>query len=59
ILAALKKGDEIITDGGIVGQVVHITDDRVTIKTAESTRIVVVRGKIAKVVDPQTTEAQS
>lgn len=59
VLAALKKGDEIITDGGIVGQVVHIADERVTIRTAENTRIVVVRGKIAKVVEPQTAEPQS
>jgi preprotein translocase subunit YajC len=50
LLAALKKGDEVITAGGIVGIVVHLTDDRVTIRTAENTRLVVVRGKIDRVV---------
>ena len=56
----LKRGDEIVTVGGLVGEVVHIKetmqdgapvksmDDRITIKTAES-RIVVERGRIAKV----------
>ncbi|HUP90052.1 MAG TPA: preprotein translocase subunit YajC [Longimicrobiales bacterium] len=52
ILGALKKGDEVITDGGIIATVVHLTDDRVTIKTAENTRLVVLRSKIARVVPP-------
>ena len=52
ILNALKKGDEVITDGGIIATVVHIAEDRVTIKTAENTRLVVLRSKIARVVNP-------
>jgi preprotein translocase subunit YajC len=58
-LRALKRGDEVVTSGGIVGEVVHIRetakdgganrlDDRVTIKSGES-RIVVERGRIAKI----------
>jgi preprotein translocase subunit YajC len=47
---ALKKGDEVVTAGGIIGTVVHAEPDRVTIKTAETTRIVVEKGRIAKVV---------
>jgi preprotein translocase subunit YajC len=58
---ALKRGDEIVTAGGIVGEVVHIgqtmkdgapvpgMDDRITIKSGES-RLVVERGRIARVV---------
>ncbi|MGH7555548.1 MAG: preprotein translocase subunit YajC [Longimicrobiales bacterium] len=49
MVAALKKGDEVMTEGGILGSVVHIADDRVTIKTAENTRIVVARPKIARI----------
>ena len=49
MLSALKKGDEVMTEGGIIGTIVHITDDRVTLKTAESTRVVVARPKIARV----------
>jgi preprotein translocase subunit YajC len=58
-LRALKRGDEVVTSGGIVGEVVHIRetakdgganrlDDRVTIKSGES-RIIVERGRIAKI----------
>ena len=64
-LAALKRGDEIVTAGGIVGKVVHIRetskeggtnrmDDRVTIETGES-RIVVERGRIARIVGTSAT----
>ena len=59
-LREIKKGDEVVTAGGIIGDVIHIKEtmkdgaavvtmeDRVTIKSAES-RIVVERGRIAKV----------
>jgi len=58
-LRALKRGDEIVTSGGIVGEVIHIRetskdgganrmDDRVTIKSGES-RLIVERGRIARI----------
>jgi preprotein translocase subunit YajC len=49
LIAGLKKGDEIVTMGGIIGTVVHLEGDRVTLKTAENTRIVVERSKVARV----------
>jgi preprotein translocase subunit YajC len=65
-LRNIKRGDEIVTTGGIVGEIVHIKevvvdgaprktmDDRVTVRSGES-RLVVERGRIAKVVTPTTT----
>lgn len=50
MLKALKKGDQVMTDGGILGEVVHIAEERITIKTGES-RIVVARPKIARVLN--------
>lgn len=49
MVTQLKKGDEVVTEGGIIGSVVHLADDRLTIKTAENTRVVVARGKISRV----------
>ncbi|MBI4540234.1 MAG: preprotein translocase subunit YajC [Gemmatimonadetes bacterium] len=49
MVANLKKGDEVITLGGIIGSVVHVKDDRVTIRTAEDTRLVIERSKIGRV----------
>ena len=58
----LKKGDEIVTTGGLVGEVLFIKEkggdeklggmeDRVTIKTGD-TRVIIERGRIAKINRP-------
>ena len=48
ILAALKKGDDITTAGGIVGKVKDIKEDRVTIESGTAT-LVVERSRIIRV----------
>jgi preprotein translocase subunit YajC len=61
-LMSVKRGDEVVTAGGIIGEVVHVQmspteegkevagrmDDRVTIRSGES-KLVVERGRIARV----------
>ena len=49
LLANLQKNDEVVTEGGIIGHVVHLQDDRVTLRTGENTRVVVLRSKIARI----------
>lgn len=62
LVRGLKKGDEIVTNGGLVGEVLFIKekggddksggmDDRVTIKSGD-TRVIVERGRIAKINRP-------
>ena len=46
----LKKGDEIITSGGIYGTVEGATPDTLTIKIAEGTKVKVTRSSVAAVV---------
>jgi preprotein translocase subunit YajC len=46
-LANLKKGDKVITGGGIHGQITGITDTVVTLEVAENVRIKVSRSAIA------------
>ena len=48
MIEALKKGDEVVTNGGVVGTIIHADGDRLTIKTAENTRLVVLRGRVAQ-----------
>ena len=48
MIRGVKKGDEVVTSGGIIGTVVHAQEDRVTLKTGENTRIVVERARIAR-----------
>ncbi len=47
LLDNLKKGDKIITNGGIYGEVFALTPDIVTIIVAENVRIKVARSYIA------------
>jgi preprotein translocase subunit YajC len=55
MVAALRKGHEIVTAGGIIGSVVHAEEDRITVKTAENTRLVIERTKVARVLNPDRT----
>ncbi len=48
LLKQVKRGDEIVTSGGIVGEVVHVKDEQVTIRSGES-RLVIERKAIARV----------
>ncbi|MEK7401309.1 MAG: preprotein translocase subunit YajC [Gemmatimonadota bacterium] len=59
-LKSIKRGDRIVTSGGIIGDVIHVKDsvvdgkpsplmeDEVTIKSGE-TRLILERGRIAKI----------
>ncbi len=47
-LQQLKRGDEIVTAGGIVGEIIHLKDDRITVKSGES-RLVIQRDRVAEV----------
>jgi preprotein translocase subunit YajC len=68
-LRQLKKGDEIVTAGGILGRVVHIREsskdgngkpleDAVTIQSGES-RLIVERGRIARIGTTSTAPASA
>jgi preprotein translocase subunit YajC len=52
MVVGLAKGDEVSTIGGIVGKIVHLTDERVTIKTAGDTRLEVERSKVGRKLTP-------
>jgi preprotein translocase subunit YajC len=65
-LRNVKRGDQIVTAGGIVGEVIHVREtasdggtprpmeDHITIKSAES-RLVIERGRIARIVGGTTS----
>jgi preprotein translocase subunit YajC len=69
LIRAVKKGDQIVTAGGLVGEVIHVKEtskadgtttvpleDRITIKSGES-RVVIERGKIARIISQVTSTA--
>lgn len=62
-LRNLRRGDTVVTAGGLVGEVVHIKeaaektmDDHLTIKTGEA-RVVVERGRISRVLGGEPSTA--
>lgn len=69
LIRAVKRGDEVVTAGGLVGEVIHVREamkgdgtttmpleDRITIKSGDA-RVVVERGKIARIVRKETPTA--
>ena len=52
LLTSLKPGDEVVTNGGIYGDVREVQDDRVTLEVAEDVWIEVAKPAIARVVTP-------
>ncbi len=47
MIAAIAKGDEIVTTGGIIGTVIRAEEDRLIIKTGGETKITVERSRVA------------
>jgi preprotein translocase subunit YajC len=51
MVAALKRGDKVVTSGGIIGEIVKVqSDTEVQVEIAEGVRIRMQRGAIAEVV---------
>ncbi len=48
MVKSLSRGDEIVTIGGIIGKIIHLTDDSMTIKTADDTRLEIERSKVGR-----------
>ncbi|MDP5305570.1 preprotein translocase subunit YajC [Paracoccus spongiarum] len=51
MVGALKKGDAIITQGGILGKVTSVRDDELEVEIATGVKVRVVRSTVAQVVN--------
>ncbi len=49
MLESLKRGDNVITTGGVVGKIIDIKKDTVKIKSANSTELEIHKAYVAKV----------
>jgi preprotein translocase subunit YajC len=56
-IAAVKKGDEVITGGGIRGRVTKVNDEEVEVEIAQGVKIRVVKSTISQVLTPNTKPA--
>ena len=57
LLAALKVGDEVVTAGGIYGEVKRLDEERVRLEVDADVEIVVARASIARIVPAETEDA--
>ncbi|MEM7492006.1 MAG: preprotein translocase subunit YajC [Pseudomonadota bacterium] len=49
MIEAVKKGDEVVTSGGLVGKVTKVTDAEVTVELAKDVRVKAIKGMLADV----------
>jgi preprotein translocase subunit YajC len=63
MLAELKKGDEVVTTGGIIGRISGIKDTEITLQVQEGVRIRIQRsavtGRLKTSTEPTKTEAKA
>ena len=57
LLAALQKGDEVVTGGGLVGKVTKVDDNYVKVEIAEGTEVVVQKPAVAIVLPKGTLKS--
>jgi preprotein translocase subunit YajC len=51
-LQAIKKGDEVLTGGGIIGKVVRTDDDYADVEIAQGIKVKVLKSTITDVIPP-------
>lgn len=57
LLKSLQRGDKIVTSSGIVGEVVHIKEDEITIRSGEA-KLVIMRSGITSITNRTAVEAK-
>ncbi len=50
MLAALKRGDKVVTNGGIIGTVVGLEDNKATLRIADDVKVEFLKSSIVQVV---------
>ena len=58
MVSTLKKGDRIVTSGGIYGQITAVEDTTLTLEISDKVRIKLNRGNVASQVPNQTQAAK-
>jgi preprotein translocase subunit YajC len=57
MLAALQKGDEVVTAGGIVGRIAKLGDQYAAVEVASGVEVNVQRGAVAQILPKGTIKA--
>ncbi len=53
---AVKKGDQVVTGGGLVGKVVRVDEGYVDVELAQGIKVKAVKATLSDVIDPMTAK---
>jgi len=51
-IGALKKGDQVLTGGGLVGKITRVDDDYVDVEIAQGVKVKAVKSTISDIIPP-------
>jgi preprotein translocase subunit YajC len=51
MIRALRKGDEVVTAGGLYGRIMALSDERISLKIADGVKVDVERAKVLRVLE--------
>jgi preprotein translocase subunit YajC len=57
MVAALKKGDEIVTNGGLLGKITDVGDNFISVELADNVTVKVQRHAVAQMMPKGTTKS--
>ena len=57
LIASVKKGDEVVTGGGLRGRATKVTDDEVEVEIAQGVRVRAIKSTLTHVGKPNTKPA--
>jgi preprotein translocase subunit YajC len=49
MIAAIRRGDTVVTSGGILGKVIKVDDQELQVEIADGVRVKIVRGTVSEV----------
>ena len=52
-IAAVKKGDRVVTGGGLIGRVTKVNDQDVEIELSQGVKVTAVKSTLTEVIDPK------
>ena len=56
MLQSLRKGDKVITSGGILGTIVGVKDDVIVLKIAENVKVEFLKSSVSQIVSRESEE---
>jgi len=57
LIGHLAQGDEVVTNGGIAGEITKVSDDFISLKIAENTEVKMQKSAVVKVLPKGTTDS--